>query len=463
MKTSEKITAAKMKLMFDAPEFGGPLARFKIIPDPSVPTAYIDGIKIGYNPAWIDTLTVRQVEGLLAHEVLHVLLMHHIRRGKRDSATWNMAGDYVINLIVRQLSLELPSNGLINDEYHEKSTDYVYTDIYQEQPTPEGTPGKGNDSGDDSGDDDSDDNSGEGDSGGDDDDSGDSGDSGDDSGGDDDSDDDGSGATGSGGDNTTDNTTDNNELSNTGGDTGQDYNRPDPWGEVRDFPGESQAEIEQHESELKVLIAQSIMTAKAAGRDPGHYQRIAEIIEPAISLSQYLRQFVDRSCSVDYTFAMPSRRYTDFIMPSLKAESLANIIFAIDTSGSIGQRELNQYAAIITATLEEFHQEAIIIYCDSRVYEDNVEKYSRYDLPVTLKPVGGGGTAFKPVFDYVDREGLNPLCLVYFTDLEGDLDIPDPGYPVLWVQYSPGQSQVVKDYYARQIKFGELIQIDDIN
>jgi len=52
-----------------------------------------------------------------------------------------------------------------------------------------------------------------------------------------------------------------------------------------------------------------------------------------------------------------------------------------------------------------------------------------------LNVKGRGGTRFEPVFDYVRDNGIEPECLLYFTDLF-PCDTPDPDwadYPVLWV------------------------------
>ena len=46
---------------------------------------------------------------------------------------------------------------------------------------------------------------------------------------------------------------------------------------------------------------------------------------------------------------------------------------------------------------------------------------------------GGGGTAFAPVFGWIESEGWHPDALVYFTDAEGEFPKLAPSYPVLWL------------------------------
>ena len=45
---------------------------------------------------------------------------------------------------------------------------------------------------------------------------------------------------------------------------------------------------------------------------------------------------------------------------------------------------------------------------------------------------GGGGTDFRPPFEYVEREGITPACLIYLTDGYGPFPQNPPPYPVLW-------------------------------
>lgn len=55
------------------------------------------------------------------------------------------------------------------------------------------------------------------------------------------------------------------------------------------------------------------------------------------------------------------------------------------------------------------------------------------DLPFTVEMRGGGGTAFSPPFDWIERQGEQPVALIYFTDGYGYDFAKEPPYPVLWV------------------------------
>ena len=96
----EKITTARVSLLLKKPFFGNMATRLKLIEKPEIKTAATDGRHLWYAPEFIDRLDVKQVEFLLAHEVLHVAFEHMLRRGDRDPSGWNVAADYAINQIL---------------------------------------------------------------------------------------------------------------------------------------------------------------------------------------------------------------------------------------------------------------------------------------------------------------------------------------------------------------------------
>ena len=74
----------------------------------------------------VDSLTPEELEGVLAHEVLHCALAHHCRRGTREPRLWNEATDFAINPIVLKNGLALPADALIKDEYEGLSAEEIY-------------------------------------------------------------------------------------------------------------------------------------------------------------------------------------------------------------------------------------------------------------------------------------------------------------------------------------------------
>src|SRR5271157_4274071 len=96
---AQKLTRARVQLILSQPFFGTLSLRLKLITG-TLPTMATDGSRIVYNPSFVDQLKPAELEGTLAHEVLHCALGHHCRRGQRDARLWNEAADLAINPIL---------------------------------------------------------------------------------------------------------------------------------------------------------------------------------------------------------------------------------------------------------------------------------------------------------------------------------------------------------------------------
>jgi predicted metal-dependent peptidase len=150
----------------------------------------------------------------------------------------------------------------------------------------------------------------------------------------------------------------------------------------------------------------------------------------------------------DYRWTPPNRRYvaSGLYLPSVERRGLGEIVIAVDTSGSIGKLELEQFAGEVNAISEEAQPEAIhVVYCDAAVQSSQEFTASE---PVRLEPKGGGGTDFRPVFNWVDKNAIATVCLIYLTDLCCESFPETPEYPVLWVTES-----------RRMAPFGETLRI----
>lgn len=94
--------------------------------DNSIDTAATDGKKIIYNESFFASLSYLQRLTLICHELLHILLGHHLRMRGKDGELWNCACDYVINLILVQMGFEPLDNWLLDQSYAGKSAEDVY-------------------------------------------------------------------------------------------------------------------------------------------------------------------------------------------------------------------------------------------------------------------------------------------------------------------------------------------------
>jgi predicted metal-dependent peptidase len=132
--------------------------------------------------------------------------------------------------------------------------------------------------------------------------------------------------------------------------------------------------------------------------------------------------------------------------PSKARYGCGTVVFVTDSSGSIDQRTCDMFNTEGIGLMEQARpRQLIYIQCDARVQE-----YVEIDDPSDLiRPIrGGGGTDFRPVFERVQREGIEPDILIYLTDLEGTFPYETPPYPVIWV--------TIADHTA---PFGDVIRI----
>src|SRR5260221_8543680 len=105
--------------------FGSLCLRLKLSPGP-VPTMAMDGRRILYNPTFVDSLTPAEIEGTLAHEVMHAALAHQCRRGDRQRQIWNEAADYAINPILISNGFTLPEGVLVDSSFNDLSAEEIY-------------------------------------------------------------------------------------------------------------------------------------------------------------------------------------------------------------------------------------------------------------------------------------------------------------------------------------------------
>lgn len=106
----------------------------------SVPTAAVDGEFLYINPNFWKGLTSNTQIGLLLHEVMHIALDHLTRIGERNPSIWNVAGDHVINLMLKKSGYKLPGGALCDDKFKNLTTEEVYKRVYKEEEQKNGGP-----------------------------------------------------------------------------------------------------------------------------------------------------------------------------------------------------------------------------------------------------------------------------------------------------------------------------------
>lgn len=124
-------------------------------------------------------------------------------------------------------------------------------------------------------------------------------------------------------------------------------------------------------------------------------------------------------------------------MPSYTGFGAGVVVVAVDTSGSISQKELTIFLTELQNILDVAKPELVyLVPCDARVHE--VTQLSADDnlAGMNIPLGGGGGTSFIPVFDWIEENGIDPAALVYLTDMYGSFPEEKPPYTVIWAATS---------------------------
>ena len=212
----------------------------------------------------------------------------------------------------------------------------------------------------------------------------------------------------------------------------------------------SPAEQQQQQAEWKVKVAQAAQAAKMMGKMSANMQRLVdEVLQPKVDWREVMQKFLVKARTDQRSFSRFNRRFIaqGLYLPSVSGEQMGEVCFAVDCSGSIDQKTVNQFASEIKRVKEDLMPERIhVLYFDSEV--SHVESYEQHD-DLDIKPHGGGGTDFAPVFEKIIELGINPVAVVFLTDLCCNSFGDQPDAPVLWVTTDPGKAP-----------FGEVVEMN---
>ena len=417
--------------------------------DPSRPTMATDGAVLYYNPVWVHETQTEKLIQALAHLVLACALKHHTRRENRTYARWQKASRLVTQYLLLEEKLADPRQGpgldlsiaqaydtlpedpedeepagprpapsldlsvpqahstLPEGQEEEKPAgprpgpspepsmpqDYGARPEGQKEATPEPKTPKP---------------------------------------------DAGSGGTPPDGEQTENGQDPPNEKRNGAGPNGGRFQDPQGHGEVLDSPSGKTEELRQEEMRWDHAIHQALQIAKSRGWQTAGVRRLVESSHnPLLDWREALKAFIAENLEEERSWNVPDRRmiHSGLFLPGLSSPGFQELCFAVDTSGSMSQEEMNLVWSQIQDCAAQMEAERIrVIQCDAEVKEDHT--YHRTDLPSTLETMGGGGTKFTPVFEALEDEP--PKLLLYMTDLQSN-DFPEnpPEYGVCWICTSP--------------------------
>ncbi len=418
-----RMQKARSELLLSHPFFGSLALKLKLKADLTSQNFWTDGKTLGYNPHFINMLPHEHIIACQAHEILHIACSHHLRRNGRDEKLWNKACDYAINGLLVDAGFKLPEAYYKHDpNYDGKSVDEIYVilgkmaehDIHggaKNARIAEKTDKKQDDASSGSGQNNSNEQGEEQKS--------------------------KEAKAKSNEEQDYDQQDKFNVEAQGNSDTQKNKNSDDFFGEVKDHPllaVESQENKQRAEDEALIQLTQAIQSSQGDGSVPKGLLRLYhKIINPKLDWQSLLQRFIETCNDGDYTWTMPNRRYIsqEIYLPSRKEPRIPIMALAIDASGSIDKDTLAIFCTELENILESYDTTLFIMYHDTAVQKHDL--YTKEDRPLRLFVQGGGGTSYKKIPHYLEQEGINPACLLWFTDFECT-DFPDePDYPVLWI------------------------------
>ena len=200
------------------------------------------------------------------------------------------------------------------------------------------------------------------------------------------------------------------------GDSGTGLDDHD-WEGAQDMTPEETKELAR---DIDEAIRQGALAAGKLGS--GGERMFDDLLQTKIDWREVLREFISTTCTgSDYsTWRRPNRRFVSsgYYMPSGVSEQVGELVIAIDTSGSIGGRELAQFLGEVKGICDQVKPDVVrLLYWDTEVCAD--EKYTGAEVENLInstKPEGGGGTTVECVPAYMAQHGVKPQAVIVLTD-----------------------------------------------
>jgi len=356
----EKVITARVGLLLRHPWFGNMATRLRVQPcDGWCPTAATDGRNLFYNSQFFNKLTTKQIEFVIAHEILHCVFDHIIRREERNPQLYNVACDYKVNnTLVRDKIGDVPDIQIYQDyKYDGWTSEEIYDELYEQADKIDlDELGKMLDEHVDW------------------------------------------------------------EKEQEGNGSGNDKKDGEGKG---GRPKYTREELEKIRDEIKENMI-SAAQGSGAGNVPGEIERmIKDLTEPKMNWREILQQQIQSTIKNDFTFARPLRKgwHMGAVLPGQNFDETIDICIALDMSGSIGDEQARVFLSEIKGIMDQYEDYRIKIWCfDTEVYNqdefsaDDGREITDYDIK------GGGGTDFECNWNYMKEHDIQPKKFIMFTD-----------------------------------------------
>ncbi len=358
----EKLTTARVGLLLKAPFFGNMATRMRLI-DASdwCPTAATNGRDFMYSKKFVEKLSVKKLEFLFAHEILHCVFDHFGRVGSRDRQLANIAQDFAVNqiLVDERIGEKITEVKICYDsKYRGMAWEEIYDDLYEkaekipmdqllkqlgdlldEHIKEEEGPGAGDKDGD---------------------------------------------KDGKGG-----------------------------------RPQLTKEEAEKIRQEIKEAMIQSAAAAGAGKTPAGIMRMIKNLTEPKMDWRQLVQQEIQSIVRNDYSFQRVNRKsmHSGAVLPGMKEATTIDVAISIDMSGSIGEEDAGAFLSEIKGIMDQYEDFRINLWCfDTEIYNHKVITHDEAHELTEYVPEGGGGTDFEVNWQFMEENGIQPKKFIMFTD-----------------------------------------------
>jgi predicted metal-dependent peptidase len=182
-------------------------------------------------------------------------------------------------------------------------------------------------------------------------------------------------------------------------------------------------------------VAEAGQAAKARGDLHGMLSKfIAETIESKTPWYEILERFMTERITNDYSWARPNRRYMpSYYLPTINGVgAMGEMVIQVDISGSVSAKEIEYYNGHLKRIVELCNpQKTHVIYTDTHVQRHDTFNTGDGE-EMEIKFYSGGGTDMRAVFPYLEKKGIDPVCVVTLTD--GYTPFPDKEtrFPAIW-------------------------------
>lgn len=165
---------------------------------------------------------------------------------------------------------------------------------------------------------------------------------------------------------------------------------------------------------------------------PKGLERLAKkVVAKDVDWKFELYNAINKHMRNNYAFMPPNKKHIHrgIALPSLSSDTLS-LCIAIDTSGSINEEILGAFLEEFKTIMQNFPSISIeLLIADAKVH-NHYTFHNGEEFDFSLR--GGGGTDYRPVFDYIEDNIPMTTMLLYFTDGEGIFPKIPPSYEVLW-------------------------------